>query len=381
MTIKHTKTSGKSDGEDSSLVQPSDWNANHTIDDGTITAAKLASTAVTPGSYTATNLTVDQQGRITAASNGSGGGSTSMVEFGNGRDGALVYDGSTTILGVSPSSNVYILNRDIFPTNMTVNTGVKVRTNGFHIYGTGTLDVVDAKSLGDWGNDGNNSTGAGSARSATFYGATAGGGNRGGGDGVACAIAPPHWTAHAATATDQAGIVPGQGGGGGDAGGGNVGGGGGAIVKTGVLANGGGYDRFMAQIGYSTNPPNTFGGSLTYGSGGGGGGSNAGFGGYGGSSGGMVYIAFKILKSTGGAGSITAHGGAGGPAQVASGGGGGGGGGGQLCIVYGTNTQGGNTLGFDVSGGTAGAGFAGGNAGQAGHTGLIDLYNVSGDGT
>src|SRR5436190_18379488 len=122
--------------------------------------------------------TIDTQGRAVSLE-------TSFLEtgmFGDGSDGTVTFDGTSTVLGLVPSSSTYTLNRSIFCSGITINSGVKIVTAGYRILCAGTL--ANGGTITNAGGAGTNNTGTSGASGGSANVANELGGSGGGGVGA-----------------------------------------------------------------------------------------------------------------------------------------------------------------------------------------------------
>jgi hypothetical protein len=68
--------------------------------------------------------------------------------YGTGADGSVTLDGSTTVLGMAPSSNVYSMTSDLYFYNLTINAGVRLAPNGYRVFVKNVLTLNNNSIIG-----------------------------------------------------------------------------------------------------------------------------------------------------------------------------------------------------------------------------------------
>jgi hypothetical protein len=66
--------------------------------------------------------------------------------YGTGADGDVTLNGSSTVLGMAPSSSVYLMTRDMYFNDLTINANVRLSPNGYRIFVKGTLRFAGANA-------------------------------------------------------------------------------------------------------------------------------------------------------------------------------------------------------------------------------------------
>jgi hypothetical protein len=278
---------------------------------------------------------------------------TAQFENGDGSDGALLFNGTSKVIGLTPSGNEYTLTRDVSATTIVVSPGVTIKPAGFRI--RATIGVSGEGLIAD------NGTAAAVAVAGAAL-AEAGTLTRSSGAGGAGEVT----TAKAGGNVTAA--LGGAGGKGGEGKSGNTGGTGGTATAT------------EAKLGSVHSPSFVNNGFVSSGAGatkptggaGGGGGTGDGTrkGGGGGGGGGVVYICTPKIS---GSLSIEAAGGAGGAGEAGGeAGGGAGGGGGAIILACAESVS--STVTTNVAGGAAGAGTGATKVAAAGTEGVVYTF-------
>lgn len=68
--------------------------------------------------------------------------------YGTGMDGDATLNGSSTVLGMIPVSNVYNMTRDMYFNNLTIGDGVRLQPDGFRIFVKNTLTLGSNSRIG-----------------------------------------------------------------------------------------------------------------------------------------------------------------------------------------------------------------------------------------